>query len=189
MIDRRLALALPLVLLAACKGDGSGDDGDVPFDVAACPYISGGDTTAQFTSTCASCTVTNQAAAYDGDAGTFATVNMPALSQGSVALRVTAQDGVVFSAGSNPGVILSSAGNSGNTVFNNGYELRTYMDGAPAGSTASASPTIVGGSGSSTPYRASFTSAAAFNAVEVGYTFGTNSEDKTFRVHEFCSDG
>ena len=181
-----MCCVVPLVaLLGACNdGDSNGDEAS---SATLCSYITGGGTTTQLTATCATCQLLDAANAIDGDPDTYATITLPAGASGSVALRATAQDGVVYPAGNDAGVILSFSA-SGDTFVNNGNELRTYLDGAPAGTKSGAEVTGCCGGGSSRPQRVSFTAPAMFDAVEAGYTVGTNTTAKELRIHEFCGD-
>jgi hypothetical protein len=173
-------------MLCACSGGNGYENGSGSVS-AVCSYIYGGGTTTLVTSGCATCTVTDEAAAIDGNPETFATITYPVGVQGTMALRATAQNGVVYPSGSAAGVLLSRA-SSGQSLANNDFDLRTYLNGTLAGSTVKVAPSGLSGPNSSGRYRVDFAAPAQFDAVELGYSNGASVGAVSIRVHEFCNN-
>lgn len=178
-------------VLAACSGGGgdggSGDDGGSVVAGSACEYITGGGTTTLLTPGCPSCTSEGEASSIDGNSDTHATIVFPALASGDMALRATAQSGVVYPAGSHPGAIVSGSSSGG--FVQSDLEIRLYFEGALVGVNSVASINGVGGGAQNpTPYYVSYTAPVQFDAVEIGFYRATGDGESVLNIHEFCSD-
>lgn len=202
----RLLIAAGLPLWVAACGGGGGDDRadgpeepDDPYNPvpppapppapASCSFIAGGSTAIDISvAGCASCDVSNLAAAIDGDPTTFATISFPPGTGGVVALRATAQEGIAYPALSDPGAILSTSG-SGETVINRDFSFTTYLQGVPTGSSQDFGVDVGTGGGSSTPQRYGFSALppGPFDAVELNVSFVAGLGEHAIHVHEFCS--
>ncbi|MBR9813915.1 hypothetical protein GYB61_08700 [bacterium] len=180
---RILGLVTAGALMSACGG-GSDGGGDL---LRGCAPISGGGTSTAQTVTpgCVGCSVASPNAAIDGNGGSFANLQMPANSGGSVALRAVSQNGVVFPSGTVTGFVHSiSYGDSAALVIS----LNTYLMGA-----LQEQFNFNSGSGSSTmdpgnPGRASFGTQMQFDAVELNFTRSGGTGEVNARVHEFCAN-
>ena len=133
---------------------------------------------------CTQCRIGNAAAAIDGDTDSAAqlVVNGAAPAQG-VALRATAQSGLIFPAGQLAGVFYSApAGTVQNTVIT----ISTFSGGLVQETTSSNNMSGVSG-GRSRNFTGIRTS-KPFDAVEVFINNTQMESDPTFQVFEFCSD-
>lgn len=132
---------------------------------------------------CTQCRVGNGAAAIDGDAGSAAQVAVNgALPSQGVALRATAQSGLIFPAGRLAGVIYSApAGTAQNTMIT----ISTFSGGLLQETTSSNNMSGIGG-GRSRNFTGIRTS-KPFDAVEVFINNTQAETDPTFQVFEFCS--
>lgn len=174
-----------VLLLAACSGSGGGGSNDNLLH--GCQPISGGGTQTSSTAspTCTDCGVDSEAQAIDGDGGTYATLQMPANAGGTVTLRATAQDGIVYPSGSLAGMVHSIAYGTSTGLS---ITLVTYLDG-----TQQEQFNFNNGVGSSNqqpdqPGRASWTTTSEYDAVELNFTRVAGSGEVMARVHEFCSN-
>ena len=175
--------AAAVALLSACSDGGS----VVNNSLQGCNSISGGGTRTSMSISpgCMNCNVAAAAQAIDGQVSSFATLNMPASSAGSVTLRATAQGGTVFPAGSPVGMVHSiSYGPSVGLAIS----LVTY-----AGGVQQEQFNFNSGSGSSTqspdaPGRATFNTSRQYDAVELNFTRTGGSGVVEARLHEFCSN-
>lgn len=132
---------------------------------------------------CTQCRIGNAAAAIDGDVGSAAAVvvNGAAPAQG-VALRATAQSGVIFPAGRLAGVFYSApAGTAQNTAIT----ISTLAGGLVQETTSSNNMSGIGG-GRSRNFTGLRTT-KPFDAVEVFINNTQAETDPTFQVFEFCS--
>lgn len=120
-LNKFLALSCVAVFLTACGGGGGGSapSGFTP--------IAGGDTqaTSSVAASCVDCAVASVDAAADGNFSSAAVLRMPATSSGIVAVRVTAQDGVVYPMGSDITFRWGRASGGSSTSVT----LITYLDG------------------------------------------------------------
>ena len=180
----KIASSITCLALAACGGGGGSDSDSL---LRGCSPIAGGATqvTSSVSPTCAGCSVSTPQQVADGNGATFATLAMPGGAAGTVTLRSTAQNGVVFSSGSLAGMVHSiSYGTSAGLVI----ELVTFM-----GGTEQERFNFNSGAGSaeqdpSAPGRASFATSAQYDAVELSFTRASGSGTVEARVHEFCSN-
>lgn len=181
----KIAVAFAVLALASCRsGGGDSGGGDVSVNPGGvCTYISGGDTSTLLTSGCPQCTASDAALAIDGDADTFATITYPAFAQGAMALRAVAQDGITYPGGSQAGFIWSVATP---IRVSTDFDVRTYLSGAPTNTDDTYNFTVV--TSPQGMQRASISTVAPFDAVEIGITRGPATEETIVRVHEFCSD-
>lgn len=181
----RAVVFLATSALSACGG-GGGDGGNKDIAQGCSPIAGGGTSTSTSVSpACSGCNVSDAAQAIDGNSATFATLNMPANSAGSVTLRATAQDGVVFPAGSLAGMLHSI---SYGTSVGLAISVVTYAAGVQQEQF-----NFNSGSGSSTqdssnPGRVSYTTTRQYDAVELNFTRAGGPGVVEARVHAFCSN-
>lgn len=195
----RLLCALAVSLLPACKGGGGGGGSvdTVPGAEAAftCSYLGGDATT--LSSLCVNCphnAYADARAAIDLDLDTAASMtlynpNDSAAQQGTLSLRATAPDGVVFAAGSTPGVALQLPVGS-NVSYS--ATVVTYLDSVQR-ETYLAEPGHAGASNGELAYfgfPAGAATTMAFDAVElIVNESAPGLEQHVFKPIEFCSDG
>lgn len=181
---RLTVLLLALTGLYACGG--GGDDGGGPFGGINCAAISGGGTQATQSVQCtgAACSGNNKDAAIDNNLRTFATLRMPPGASGTVALRATAQAGVVYPAGTPAAVVYGltrSGGNSTGTAQN----IRTYLNGALQ---ETGSISTSGTQGGDVPAgRRAIGTALPFDAIELSYLQSGGTADLEIQIYEFCT--
>ncbi len=186
-LKRAATVVTAALFMSACGGGGGGGSNGGGNLLQGCRPISGGSTATSMSvsSGCVGCNVSNAAQAIDGNGSTFATLNMPASSAGSVTLRATAQSGIVFPAGSLAGMVHSiSYGTSAGLVIS----LVTY-----AGGVQREQFNFNSGGGSSTqdpasPGRVSYTTTQQYDAIELNFTRASGAGIVEARVHEFCSN-
>lgn len=173
--------AAAIGVLAACGG-GDSDGG------ALCDYITGGGTTVSGGPSpgCATCSASDLSNAIDGNARSVAVLQMPSGASGSLILRATAQDGVVFPAGSNAGAAFQlNFGASTSTVAT----LTTYMDGVMQESEQAGAINGVGSTTNDSIFVRSFRTSLSFDAVEYQFSRSGGTGEVDLRMAEFCSDG
>ena len=189
---QRMVIGAGVGLAAACGGGGAGGGGGggsgTPDVVQACPYMTGPGFTHGTYSGCTNCLLQDPELAIDGVLETYATITIPALVSGTIALRATAPTGTEYPALRGAGAVLSSGGASGgSTFFDTGYELRTYYAGALVGSEGGTDVNVVGGNGPSEPAVHEFSSVSPYDAVEVAFTQASGTSETIVRIHEFCA--
>lgn len=184
--NKAAVVATAVLILSACSGGGDAGSGGDNLLQGCRPIAGGGTVTSTSVSPgCVGCDVSTAAQAIDGNGSSFATLNMPTNSAGSVTLRATAQSGVVFPAGSLAGMVHSiSYGTSAGLAIS----LVTY-----AGGVRQEQFNFNSGSGSSTqnpaaPARASYTTTRQYDAVELNFTRASGAGVVEARIHEFCSN-
>lgn len=183
---------------AGADASGAGSDtSNASSGVVFCDSISGGSAkvSSVIDSTCIGCSVSDAAAAADGDLNSFASVNAdsPMPGQG-VSIRATAQPGAVFPAGQNATVSFVEMVN-GTTVAvaNTDVELRTYLGGQLQETSTDLQEYDCASCGpGSKPYTAQwFKTAKPFDAVEIFMNPPVSSSGATgpaFKVYEICSN-
>lgn len=183
-LKRTVVFLVATSFLSACGGGYSGGGNDLLQGCS--PVYGGGTSTSMSVSpSCVGCNVSNPGQAIDGNGSSFATLNLPANSAGSVTLRATAQSGVVFPAGSLAGMVHSiSYGTSAGLAIS----LVTY-----AGGVQQEQFNFNSGAGSSSqdpasPGRVSYTTAQQYDAIELNFTRASGTGVVEARVHEFCSN-
>jgi hypothetical protein len=190
---RALALALAASLLAACGG-GSSDAS------RACVTISGGTTqvTTSPQALCSGCTIANGPNAIDGDMTTSATAAFDPSGTGTLTIRATAQQGVVFPAGSQAGAFLTFVAQDPAKPYLGVY-VDTYLGGVrqdriwDSGGFVGSSSSGNFGYGCNKPCdgsRRNITGSAPrdFDAVEIGLARDKSGVTEQVEVAEFCSD-
>ena len=181
-----LALAASTVVLA-CGGGGKSDEERAA--AISCQAVTGGGTRVSVSNTCTNCSTSAEGAAIDGDSSSAARLVMNTAASGSIAIRVTAQDGVVYPAGTLAGLILQAQTDGSHTGQN--FTVSTYLDGAATGDTAQVAPSNGVGSGSATnfgPQKGSTGTLLPFDAIEFAYTQTGGTDSITLSVYEFCTD-
>ena len=173
-----------LGFLSACGG-GGGDGGGGGSAGLNCAAITGGNTQVTPTLNCAGCTVSNAPAAIDGNTETYASLFIPAGVGGTLALRATAQDGIVYPAGTPAAVIYAIDRSSGNTL-NTAETITTYLDGAPQQTGNAGSVNNVSG-GDVQRGRRAIGTAQQFDAIELAYAQSGGSASSEVQVYEFCT--
>ncbi|MES2684591.1 MAG: hypothetical protein V4650_13810 [Pseudomonadota bacterium] len=210
-LRRTLIVAALLAALSACieqNGNAAKQDepaqnpqtdvvvGDQPVVGGDSPTVTGGSAacesfrqanavvTTRIDPGCTQCSSSEAAAAIDGDLATAAdlVVNGAAPAQG-VALRATAQAGLIFPAGRLAGVFYSApAGTTQSTMVT----ISTLAGGVVQESTSSNNTSGISG-GRSRNFTGIRTS-KPFDAVEIFINNNQAETDPTFRVFEFCSN-
>lgn len=181
-----LALATSTLVLG-CGGGGKSDQERAA--AISCQAVTGGGTSVSVTNTCTNCSSSAEGAAIDGDSRSAARLAMNTAASGSIAIRVTAQDGVVYPAGTLAGLILQAQTDGNHTSQN--FTVSTYLDGAATGDTAQVGPTNGVGGGSATnfgPQKGSTGTLLPFDAIEFAYTQTSGTDSITLSVYEFCTD-
>lgn len=174
-------LTTTAVLLAACGGSGGGN----AALGGACASITGGGTSVDRSGTCTNCTGSNLGAAADDNVNSIATLFHPEAAAGSNALRVTAQDGVVYPAGT-PAMVINAVDYSGNSVSTS-LTLQTYLDGVPQESSPIGAFNGIGGPDEA-PARRGFTAQLPFDALEIQFQRSGGAGTVSVSVHEFCTN-
>ncbi|HUR41360.1 MAG TPA: hypothetical protein VM240_09350 [Verrucomicrobiae bacterium] len=182
-VHRIIAIAA-LGILGACGGGGGGGDGGGGSGLN-CAAITGGGTQVLPTLNCAGCTVSNAPAAIDGNTDTYASLFMPAGAGGTLALRATAQEGIVYPAGTPAAVIYAIARSSGNAL-NTAETITTYLNGAPQQTGNAGSVNNVSG-GNVQRGRRAISTVQQFDAIEVTYTQSGGTASSELQVYEFCT--
>lgn len=177
---RMLCLATASAL-AACGGSGP----DNSAIGGHCAAITGGGTTVARSGTCTNCTGDNVPAAADGDVGSAAVLFHPSGAAGSNAVRVTAQEGVVYPAGT-PAMVINAIDFTGNSVSTSAL-LQTYLEGVPQESTTIGAINGVGGPDEGLARRG-FTTSLPFDALEAQFQRSGGAGTVTLTVHEFCTN-
>jgi hypothetical protein len=197
---KRCCLLVCSILVAACNG---GEDQPAalaeepdfggPSDTAsACHPITDGEgvVSATVDPACSDCTVSDKALAGDSDLDTGAHVtagrhpgacSVPLLvcdPPSGVAVRATAQDGVVFPSGQYPGVFLHGPGGTWS------MQVRTFLDGQLQEETSLSSESSNEEHSTGTGLKAS----KPFDAVEVFVANDEDGDPATIEVSELCSD-
>lgn len=181
-LTRVLGLAAAMALTACGGGDGGGDD-----LLMGCAPITGGGTSTQQTITpgCAGCGVNAPGNAIDGSGSSFANLQMPGGSAGTVALRAVAQSGVVFPAGTVTGFVHSISYGTSSALA---ISLRTYLMGVQQESFNFNSGAGSSDMDPSQPGRVSFGTQMQFDAVELDFTRTGGTGAVNARVHTFCAN-
>lgn len=180
----RLFLSLALAVMAA---PALADTGILDGTVCSLP-IAGGSTTASVSveGLCPGCVAAAENLAIDGDPLTGALLNVAIAVNGGLALRATAQPGVVFSSGNEAAVVVTAPLY---VHLDRRVGLRTYLNGAlqeDAGIIASAGVQVGSQPGHiRSDFR--FTTSKTFDAVEVVIS-SSASVETLVSVFEFCGD-
>lgn len=185
MERRRLPLILVALaataLLSACEP--VEEDEDLDPSLRGCATIAGTGTGTQ--PTCTGCTTTDATDAADGDAGTFATISLPANQAASNgAVKVTASSAVTFASGTQVGLLHSITYGTSTGVS---VTLKTRNNAADAETFVVSGSSSAQGD-SSNPTRVSFVTSAPYDEVELNFTRTGGAGTVTARVHEFCSN-
>jgi hypothetical protein len=180
----QLLAVTALLGLSACGGGGGGggEDGGGGLNCAA---ITGGGAQALETLNCVGCTVENRNAAIDGDLGSFATLYLPPNSSGNVALRATAQSGVVYADGTPAAVVYGIQRSDGNSLSTT-QTITTYLDGVPQ-QTGNAGPNNGVDGGDQPVGRRAIGTNLPFDAIELTYAQSAGTADVAVRIYEFCT--
>lgn len=184
-IVRSTLLLLALSGVHACGGGGYNGGGAVGG--INCAAISGGGTQATQSVQCtgAACSGNNKDAAIDNNLDTFATLQMGAGAVGSVRLRATAQEGIVYAAGTPAAVVYGiqrSQGTSQSTV----ETISTYLNGVLQ-ETGNASSTNGVTSGDKPVGRRAMGTSMPFDAIEFSYDQAGGTATVEVQVYEFCT--
>lgn len=162
-------------VLGACGGSGSGGDGRSAF--LNCQSISGGGTsTQQGDNVCLGCTVDNRGRAADGNFSTGASLHTPAGAAGSIYVRATAQEGIMFPGGSTAAAVISTG------VLDGSIGIRTLSGGGDQEDRSTTSFTHTMGDRT----LVYFETISGFDAVE--FELRGSAEAQSLTVFEFCSD-
>jgi hypothetical protein len=176
-----------ITLLAACGGGGTGAKTEVD---GACTFITGGGTriTLGAPALAAACTSQNLEQAIDGNSETAAEIQADAVAD-ECAIRVTAQDGIVFAAG-NTAAVFGSVRRSGVTLPGEDHAvLRTLLQGTVQEERSFNSGEMaleVNGTFGSGLRFFELPTTKPFDAVEFGV--GSPAETQSIAIFEFCSD-
>jgi len=173
---------MPLGFALAMAGCGGGGDGLAAG--AFCESVSGG--SAQLTSSCVGCTITQAGAAADRNLASAASATaMPGATNATATIRATAQPGVVYPAGSNAGVFYTPYSN---VCSNCAVTINTYLDGAPAESRSGVNNST--GSDPAVLYT-SVNALMPFDAVEIVFngTISPLGDGLILKAFEICSSG
>lgn len=193
LIRSSLVLGVGFGVLA-CKTDLEDFD-PVVLDVAesrrheapdTCLPLGGGDAKVEFNrhAPCPDCQISNPELAIDGDLSSFATMTIPAHSGGSVSLRATAQNGVVFPAGSSAATVFGlDAGKYHGTVF----AQQTYL-GDQAQDNGGEQITVIYGTPKGAPRKQAFKTTKPFDALQFVFLRGEVNRTVNIQVYEFCVD-
>ena len=107
-------------------------------------------------------------------------------SGGTVAIRATAQSGIIYPAGTFAGLIYGQRTSGSQTSQT--YTVRTYLNGVLTGDTGSVGPINgVGGGGDSSPQSSNINTRQQFDAVEFVYSQTTSAAALNIDVYEFCT--
>lgn len=180
---RRLIGLTAVLALSACGG---GDSGGGDLLMGCSPITGGGTSTQQSISPgCAGCAVSSSSNAIDGSGSSFANLQMPGGSAGTVSLRAVAQDGVVFPSGTLAGMVHSISYGTSSALA---ISLRTYLMGAQQESFNFNSGAGSSDMDPSQPGRVSYRTQMQFDAVELDFTRTGGTGEVNARVHAFCAN-
>lgn len=177
-------LGLAAVLLLSSCGGGGGDGGGGGGGPLACTAITGGDTVASSTGNCTSCTTRNLPAAADGNVDTATEVEFPTGAAGNGAIRVTAQDGIVYPAGT-PAFVINAIAFDGQSLQTS-VVLSTYLDGVLQQSSNVGAINTVGGADEPRGRRG-FNASLPFDAIELSFQRASGTGSVVVSVFEFCT--
>lgn len=179
------AMVIASLLISGC--DGGGNSGGGGAGGINCAAISGGGTQATQSVQCTggACSGSNKDAAIDNNLGSFATLHLEPNAAGTVRLRATAQDGVVYPAGTPATVVYGIARSAGNSL-NTAETISTYLDGVLQ-ETGNASSTNGSTSGSKPAGRRGIGTVLQFDAIELIYAQSGGTATVDIQVYEFCT--
>lgn len=190
---RWIAMLVGTTLLCACGGEGEGEGGGTGASIGvdgSCTFITGGGTriTLGAPALAATCTSQNLEQANDGNLETAAEIQADAVAD-ECAIRVTAQDGIVFPAGDTAAVFGSIQRSGATLPGEENAVLRTLLQGIVQEERGFNSGEIaleVNGTTGSGLRFFELPTTKPFDAVE--FAVGSPAERQSIAVFEFCSD-
>jgi predicted small secreted protein len=186
--------------LSGCgnEGDGHGPEPPIPGpggppSSAICASITGGTSKVSHSVDpgCIQCSATNVSAAADSDFESAATLTVNAPAGQGVAIRATAQAGIVFPARSVVAVVVRDpdAQSGPSTIFIT-HLIRTYLaeqlQESPAPTQINRGPKP--GNGDAQAYSLTYRTNKPFDAVELFISNSQVTGTPQFKIYEICSD-